>query len=211
MPRLPSLLGATLIAGPVACGGQSLKQPAAGETRANVSEDFVAETRPTTRTTIYFLTDDESAPIGVRRMIKRKSPYAREAVKALLAGPTSEEREAGISTAIPAGTWLLSMTFKRHGADETVNLAGLPPQDADVMQKVRIITQIARTLIGVSGIERIWLRDGGQAWGLGTTDNGVYTGVYAGPWGYRELAGFHVGAACPGTETVECDHFDALP
>lgn len=54
------------------------------------------------------------------------------------------------------------MTYKRNGVDETVNLAGLPPQNTDVMQKARIITQVARTLIGVSGIERIWLRANGQ-------------------------------------------------
>jgi spore germination protein GerM len=153
------------------------------------------------------LIDDGAAPIGVRRTMRTKSPYAREALRALLAGPTAEEEESGITTAIPAGTRLLSMTYKRHGADETVNLAGLPLQKADVMQKHRIIAQIARTLIGVSGIERIWLEADGQPWGLTLMDGSIYSG----PWGYEELTGFDVGAGCPGTETVECDHFDALP
>jgi hypothetical protein len=48
------------------------------------------------------------------------------------------------------------MSHKRHGTDETVNLTGLPlQQTTDVMRTARIITQIARTLIGVSGIERV--------------------------------------------------------
>jgi spore germination protein GerM len=158
-------------------------------------------------TTIYFLTNEGSAPIGVRRTIARESPYAREALKALLAGPTNEEEENGVTTAIPNGTRLLSMTYKGHGADETVNLAGLPPEASDVMRKTRIITQIARTLIGVSGIERIWLQADGQPWGLGLTDGDVY----AGPWSYDELVGLDVGAGCPGIETAKCDHFDALP
>ena len=190
-----------------ACGSQAAGEPAAGKTDTSPSDGFVSEMRPTAETTIYFLTNEGSAPIGVRRAIARKSPYAREALKALLAGPTSREAESGITTAIPKGTRLLSMTYKRHGADETVNLAGLPPKASDVMQKTRIITQIARTLIGVSGIERIWLQADGQPWGVGLMDGGVY----AGPWSYDELAGLDVGAGCPGTETVECDHFDALP
>jgi spore germination protein GerM len=161
----------------------------------------------TTRSTVYFLIDDGLAPIGVRRTIRAKSPYAREALKALLAGPTREEQATGITTAIPAGTQLISMTYERHGADETVNLAGLPLESADVLQKHRGIAQIARTLIGVSGIERIWLEANGQPWGLTLIDGSIYSG----PWGYEELTGWDVGAACPGTETVECDHFAALP
>jgi spore germination protein GerM len=167
-------------------------------------------TQPTTRTartTVYFLTDDGAAPIGIRRTIRTKSPYAREALKALLAGPTREEQATGITTAIPDGARLLSMTYKRHGADETVNLAGLPMHNADALRKHRVITQIARTLIGLSGIERVWFEATGHPWGLTLMDGTVYSG----PWGYEELAGWDVGAGCPGTETVECDHFDALP
>jgi spore germination protein GerM len=181
------------------------------ERESNVSDARPQHVRQTpsgtTRTTIYFLIDDGAAPIGVRRTIRTKSPYAREALGALLGGPTPEEAASGITTAIPDGTRLLSMTYTRHGADETVNLTGLPLQNADVMQKHRIITQIARTLIGVSGIERIWLEANGRPWGLTLMDGSVYSG----PWGYDELTGWDIGAGCPGTETVECDHFDALP
>jgi spore germination protein GerM len=195
-----------LIAVAVACGSQSGDQSGSGETRTSTSAGFATKTRPTTTTTIYFLTNDGSAPIGVRRTIKRKSPYAREALTALLAGPTREEERKGITSAIPKGTRLLSMTYKEQGTDETLNLAGLP-RNANVMQKARIITQMARTVIGVSGIERIWLRDEGRPWGLRLTDGRVY----AGPWGYDQLVGLDVGAGCPGTETVECDRFEALP
>jgi spore germination protein GerM len=160
----------------------------------------------TVRTTVYFLTDDGAAPIGTRRTIKMQSPYAREALNALLAGPTAKEEADGITTAIPQGTRLLSMTYRRHGADETVNLSELP-QTLDPIEKVRIITQIARTVIGVSGIERIWLESSGQPWGMPLMDGGTYSG----PWGHDELVGWNVGAGCPGTETVVCDHFAAFP
>jgi spore germination protein GerM len=82
---------------------------ACGAGRENGSLDPAAQgiaTQPTgiTRTTIYFLIDDGAAPIGVRRTIKARSPYAREALKALLAGPTPAEQEHGLTTAIPDGT-----------------------------------------------------------------------------------------------------------
>jgi spore germination protein GerM len=205
MVRVPltAILVTLLCAFGAACGGD----PETTHSKAPTQGVTTQPATGTTRSTIYFLIDDGAAPIGVRRTMRTKSPYAREALRALLAGPTAEEEESGITTAIPAGTRLLSMTYKRHGADETVNLAGLPLQKADVMQKHRIIAQIARTLIGVSGIERIWLEADGQPWGLTLMDGSIYSG----PWGYEELTGFDVGAGCPGTETVECDHFDALP
>jgi spore germination protein GerM len=200
---LTVILGALLGALGTACGTEQ-------ESNIGDPAEQGVTTQPTsgtTRSTIYFLIDDGAAPIGVRRTIRTRSPYARVVLKALLAGPSREEEENGITTAIPDGTRLLSMTYPRNGVDETVNLAGLPPQNTDVMQKARIITQIARTLIGVSGIERVWLEANGQPWGLTLMDGSVY----AGPWDYDELTGFDIGASCPGTETVECDHFDALP
>jgi spore germination protein GerM len=184
---------------------------ACGTGNENASRDLAERgfgSQPgTTRTTIYFLTDAGTAPIGVRRTIRAKSPYAREALTALLAGPTAEEAENGITTVIPEGTRLLSMTYERHGADETVDLLGLPLAGADVLRQHRIITQITRTLIGVSGIERVWLLNEGRPWGLslrnGTIDNG--------PFDYRDLVGWDVGRGCPGTETVTCDRFTAVP
>ena len=143
----------------------------------------------------------------MRRTIKARPPYAREALKALLAGPTPEEAESGITTAIPEETQFLAMTYKRHGADETVNLSGLPREGADVLQQHRIITQLTRTLIGVSGTERVWLLNEGRPWGL-TLRNGS---IVNGPFDYGDLVGWDIGAGCPGTETVVCDHFDALP
>lgn len=54
---------------------------------------------------------------------------------------------------------------------------------------------------------RVWLLEDGEPWGMYLLDGGVQNG----PFDYDTLLGFHLGAACPGTETVECDHFDALP
>ena len=185
----------------VACGTSQDKprDPEGSEITTEPSTD-------TTRTTIYFLTDGGAAPIGVRRTIRAESPYAREALVALLQGPTEEEAGSGITTAIPAGTQLLSMTFKRHGADETVNLSGLPER-VGVLRQGRIITQLVRTLIGVSGIERVWLLNDGRPWGLSTRIREIHIG----PFDYGSLMGWDLAAGCPGTETVTCDSFVALP
>jgi spore germination protein GerM len=203
MARLMSTVMLLVLLGALApgCGG--------GDNDVTASPAEGVETQPargTTRTTVYFLIDNGAAPIGVRRTIQTRSPYAGEALDALLAGPTADEKESGITTEIPPGTSLLAMTYARHGADQTVNLAGLPP-DADSIGKHRIIAQIARTLIGVSGIERIWLEADGEPWGLTLIDGTVYSG----PFGYEQLVGWDIGVGCPGMETVECDHFDAVP
>lgn len=195
-----ALLALVLAAG---CGAKRESSPSDAARPAPVKASS-----GTTRTTVYFLTDGGEAPLGVRRTITAKSPNAREALKALFAGPTRAERDEGITTAIPAGTRLLSITFRRHGADATVHLVGLPAlHEGDVMATARIVAQIARTLIGVSGIERVWLRDEGEPWGLLTRDGEVRSG----PWGYEQLTGFDIGSACPGTETVVCNRFAALP
>jgi hypothetical protein len=166
-----------------------------------------AEGGERTRTTLYFLAEDGSISLGVRRDVVERVPppwgsATGGALEALLAGPTVEERAQGLTTAIPSGTTLLSMTSRDEGAALVLDLKGLSAVE-DGLDRARIITQIVRTLSGVS----VWLRDEGEPWGMWLMDGGINSG----PFDYSTLRGFHLGAACPGTETVECDHFDALP
>lgn len=139
-----------------------------------------ADSPPTVRTTVYFLADDGAAPAGVRRTIERTSPYARNALETLLAGPTSAERERGLTTGLPPGARLLSLSIENRGSTSAVvHLTGLPPAQggqgevATVGMRLRVITQIARTLIGVSGIERVELRVDGTPWDLWTMDDRI--------------------------------------
>jgi spore germination protein GerM len=195
---LVTVILAALMAG---CGA------AAEEVSRGLAESGSTVQPGTTRTTIYFLTDGGAAPIGVRRTIEARSPYAQRALEALLAGPTPEETADGITTAIPEGTRLLAMTYGRHGADQTVDFSGLPREGVDVLRQARIITQITRTTIGVSGTERVWLLNDGRPWGLILRDGRIENG----PFDYRDLVGWNIGRGCPGTEAVVCDHFTALP
>jgi hypothetical protein len=166
----------------------------------------VSNEPPRLETTIYFLTDGGRAAIGVRRSIARKSPFAREALGALLAGPTSDERTRGIMTAIPAGTVLRALQISDEG-QAVVELSELPA-NAAAPDRVRVITQITRTLVGLSGIERVRLRASGEPWGLWWMSGGTADIAY----GYDTLVGFsRICSSRPGTEAVEGDCFSALP
>jgi spore germination protein GerM len=187
---------------------------AAGCGQASVSDSPPAEGPGTTRVTLYFLAEDGSISLGVRRDVLQRVPppwgsTAGGALEALLAGPTTEEAAAGFTTAIPPGTRLLSLGSRgKGGTGAIVNLLGLDGVD-DPLDRARIITQIVRTLVGISSgsVERVWLLEDGEPWGMYLMDGGVDNG----PLDYDTIRGFHLGASCPGTETVICDRFDALP
>jgi spore germination protein GerM len=171
------------------------------------AENRLVPQLPPTRTTVYFLAHDRAAPIGVRRSLQRRSPYAREALLALLAGPTAEERRAGITSAIPPSTEIRSLSFRGDvGTGAVVDFSSLPAT-GDGVERARVITQITRTLIGVSGIERVWLRSDGRPWGFWSMEGGILDEA----WSYDRLLGLNVGAALPGTEAVTGDYFSAVP
>lgn len=185
--------------------------PGCGQVTASDSRPAVSG--ETTRVTLYFLAEDGTVPLGVRRDIVERTPppwgsVAGGALEALLAGPTAEEASAGLMTAIPAGTRLVSLGSRgKGGTGAVINLSGLDRVD-DGIDRARVITQIVRTLVGISysSIQRVWLREDSEPWGMYLMDGSVYDG----PFDYSNIR-FHVGAACPGTETVVCDRFDALP
>ncbi len=165
------------------------------------------------RTTVYFLTDDRTAPLGVRRALSRRPHVttARLALEELVAGPTAAERGKGATTAIPAETKIRSLGIdaRARGSEARVDLSGLPAADqSDTLLKVRVMTQVARTLIGLNDIERVWLRADRRAWGLWDMEGNIRDD----PIDYDRLRGFfHICAAKPGTEAVPGDCFTALP
>jgi hypothetical protein len=188
---------------------------AAATSACGVADELPAQGSPhgsTVRTTLYFLTENGTAPIGVRRTVAKDGPPAQGAtlrgwLKALLDGPTPDEQAAGITTEIPEEAELLSLTFRGYGGTgAVVDLSGLSSV-GEPLDRARVITQVVRTLVASGYIERVWLRSDGRRWGMHTMDGGVHDG----PFDYDTLHGFWLGAGCPGTETVECDSFRALP
>jgi spore germination protein GerM len=196
------LLAAACLAGS-GCG-------AAVTTAAEPAED---PPQAPARTTVYFLTDGGAAPLGVRREPVRRpgAATARLALEELLAGPTEDERRSGLTTAIPAGAEVRSLTIELRpsGSEAFVDLAGLPyADDAGAVLKVRVLTQVARTLIGLNDIARVRLRGDGRPWGLWDLEGNVRDDAID----YERLRGFfHICAAAPGTEAVPRDCFTALP
>jgi spore germination protein GerM len=156
-------------------------------------------------TTVYFLTQDRQSAHGVRRTVLGKSPYALQALRELLAGPTEPEKRVGVASAIPDGVGLIG--FRIDGSTRaSVELSGLESVRGAV-ERVRVITQIARTLIGLSGIEGVRLRNEGEPWGLASMDGRVLDRSYD----YDYLVGLEVCAPAPGTEAVRGDCFRAVP
>ena len=136
---------------------------------------------------------------------------ARLALEELLAGPTAAERARGVRTAFPAETTIRSLRIdvRARGSEARVDLSGLPSAaQSGALLRVRVMTQVARTLIGLNDIERVWLRVDGRAWGLWDMEGNVRDD----PLDYDRLRGFfHICAAKQGTETVPGDCFTALP
>lgn len=194
------------------CGGAETSGPEHPES-ATAAASSSANAKPPLRTTVYFLTKDRTAPLGVRRNLTRRPQVttARLALEKLIAGPTAAERRRGLATAIPAGTTIRSMTIELRArrSQALVDLSGLPSaEESDSVLRVRVMTQVARTLIGLSDIERVRLRVDGRAWGLWDMEGNVSDGAID----YDRLRGFfHICAARPGTETVPGDCFTALP
>ncbi|TML17505.1 MAG: GerMN domain-containing protein [Actinobacteria bacterium] len=165
--------------------------------------------------TVYFLTDRGTAPLGVRRSIRRSSPFARQSLEALLEGPTEAERDAGITSAIPKGATLRSFSIapslSRTSGTATVDLGDMPSVDeTGAVNVARVVTQVARTLIGLSGIERVRLRVDGQPWGF--TSMHPPNRALDQLWDYRALLGLYgICEGTPGAETPPRDCFSALP
>jgi len=113
-----SLAGALMVAaaaGLAACGGSS-PTPIATVTVTSTpsispSPTTASTATPSSMTTLslYFLRGEE---LGVaERRVPHTAKPATAAMKALLAGPTTAERAAGLTSAVPSGTRLLGLSI----------------------------------------------------------------------------------------------------
>jgi spore germination protein GerM len=163
---------------------------------AGQAASFPAATPSATRfrVTVYLLTDAQTAPLGVRRTVVRRSsaPLARLALQQLLAGPNARERSAGLTTAIPAAATIRSFSIRQlpRGSTATIDLAGLPPlRKTNGVTIARIGTQIARTIIGLSDVTRVRIESNGRPWNFWLMSGGVSRQA----WDYQLLVGLWVG------------------
>ncbi len=132
-PLLPIAAAVVVVAGAAllaACGGSSggssTVQPTAtvtvtapGSATASPASPSPSASPAPTALRVYFLRD-EKLGVAERRVAHTTMP-ATAAMKGLLAGPTSAESAAGLTSAIPAGTRLLGLTL--DGSTARVDLS----------------------------------------------------------------------------------------
>jgi hypothetical protein len=114
-----------------------------------------SETSPETRAVaVYFLRDGKLSP--VRRTVEQSPAVARTALTSLLAGPTADERAAGLTTAIPQGTTVENLELT--GGVATVDLGDDAPPDGE--QGLRETAQIVATLTRFPTVQAVRFPNG---------------------------------------------------
>jgi hypothetical protein len=107
-----------------------------------------------TSVAVYFLRDGKVAP--VRRTVPATTAVARAAMRALLAGPTETERDAGLVSAIPEGTSLRDIALADGVA--TVDLDGRFDEGGGSASMLGRVAQVVATLTRFSTVRRVRFR-----------------------------------------------------
>jgi hypothetical protein len=107
---------------------------------------------------VYLLRDGKVSP--VRRTIESTPAVARAALTELLEGPTTEERAAGLSSAIPSGTTLRDVSLADGVA--TVDLDGTFDDGGGSASMLGRVAQVVATLTRFPTIERVAFRIDGK-------------------------------------------------
>jgi hypothetical protein len=159
---VPAVLLAALAL--AACGGGDGEPAAGGDTAtaATTAEtDGGGETTgtaeepelETTRVRVYFVRGEWVGPAA--REVRAGTP-ARAALEALLAGPTPEDGEAELTTAIPAGTRLLDVGVADRVA--TVDLSGEYDDGGGTLSMSLRLAQVVYTLTQFESIDSVLFR-----------------------------------------------------
>jgi hypothetical protein len=164
--------GAALVA---ACGGSSgdqSPQPTAtvtvtaspSETPSGSSSPSPSASAAETTLWLYFLRGEE---LGVaERRVPQTTMPATAAVKALLAGPTAEDRAAGLGSAVPEGTRLLGLTIV--GTAARVDLSGRFASGGGTLSMTARVAQVVYTLTQFRTVRSVeFLLDGSPVDALG--------------------------------------------
>lgn len=107
---------------------------------------------------VYFLRD-ELLQVAARA-VPGVSPEA--ALRALLDGPTSAERAAGVLTVIPAGTRLLGVDLDYVAHEAVVDLTGEFAEGGGSLSLVARVMQVVYTVTQFPGVDLVRFRLDGQ-------------------------------------------------
>lgn len=118
----------------------------------------------TTSLRVYFLRGEE---LGVaERRVPQTTMPATAAVRALLAGPTADERTAGLGSAVPKGTRLLGLTIE--GTTAHVDLSSRFASGGGTLSMTARVAQVVYTLTRFRTVRSVeFLLDGSPVEALG--------------------------------------------
>lgn len=160
---------AALAAGALAgCGGDDSDDRAASGAGAATAPAPSTTTSPSTTTTspagarsatVYLLRDEKIAPVH-RAWEQPTTGVAAAALRALLAGPVGDERDAGLTTAIPEGTTLNGVSVEDGTA--TVDLSSAFAAGGGSASMSARLAQVVATLTRFPTIERVAFRLDGE-------------------------------------------------
>ena len=110
-----------------------------------------AATSPTTTLSLYFLRGED---LGVaERLVPPTTKPATAALEALLAGPTAAERAAGLTSAVPSGTRLLSLSI--DGGTARVDLSAQFASGGGSLSVQARVAQVVYTLTRFKTVETV--------------------------------------------------------
>ena len=115
-------------------------------------------TAETTALAVYLLRDGKISP--VHRSVEATTAVARASLEALLEGPTSEERAAGLVSAIPGGTRLRDIAVADGVA--TVDFSGEFDDGGGSASMQARVAQVVATLTRFPTIERVGFKLDGE-------------------------------------------------
>jgi germination protein M len=138
------------------CGGaeESSPEPRGGTTATQAPPTTASEER---QVLVYFLRDER---LGVAARVAETSGVGAAALAALLEGPNEVERDAGFSTAVPAGTALLGLSIADGVA--TVDLSGAFAEGGGSASMQGRVAQVVYTLTQFPTVGRVAFRLDGQ-------------------------------------------------
>lgn len=111
---------------------------------------------------VWFTTDDGSLRAASRRVSPRPHPVLR----ALLAGPTPSERDAGLRTDLPGDTALISASRSGDTVRVDLRAGGLDPYEPNTITFALRLSQLVYTLTELPGVRWVQLRVNGRLWGF---------------------------------------------
>jgi Sporulation and spore germination/Immunoglobulin-like domain of bacterial spore germination len=181
---LPIVLAALVAAG---CGSSSeSSSTVAGSTTTESTGTTGTETTPPGREVqlrVYFLRDGLVAPVA--RVVPATQAVARAAVEQLIAGPTAEDQDLGLSSDVPPDTEVRGITIA--GGQATVDLSHSFAEGAEASLSSRL-AQVVYTLTQFPTVQTVAFEVDGKPLTTATDGEGALLHHPASRSNYESLA-----------------------